>query len=60
MRDSYTIMKTDFARCKTSVFICIPIARYGTSTGAWNATMEEIHKQNSISDGKAFYWVKYK
>lgn len=60
MREHYTIMKTDFARCKTSVFTQVPILKFRNATAAWDATMEAIKKQNAKSDGTTFFWLKYK
>lgn len=60
MREHYTIMITDFARGKTSVHHQVAIQKYRNSTAAWNATMNEIRRNNAKSDGKTFFWLKYK
>jgi hypothetical protein len=53
-------MKTDFARCKTSVFSHLPIHRYASSQHAWDAAMLIIRTENGKSDGSSFFWLKYK
>lgn len=60
MRSCYTVMKTDFARCKTSVFSHLPIHRYASSQHAWDAAMLIIRTENGKSDGSSFFWLKYK
>lgn len=59
MRTEYTIMKTDFARCRTSRHMGISLAQFPTKSQAWNACITKIAQLNALSKGDSFFWVKY-
>jgi hypothetical protein len=60
MRTEYTIMRTDFARCRTSRHMGISFAKFATKTEAWWATMAKIAQLNAVAGEDTFFWVKYK
>lgn len=60
-RNCYIIKKTDFVRSTVTVYKEVDIFVHGSSTKAWDYTMEVIRNANlKYKDKQQFFWVKYK